>query len=198
MGITPENLSGVDLYPAVMFSGTCHSGVPKRALIEGDIAATFGDPGWTTRFYNMSDDFSFFNRIIRNNVTGYFAPIGANHGYMSIYDQWNALRFHEPLGDIQKRSVDQVVMGFMGNRPNLRLYNEGEWSGNDILPSGTFDPDDWPSAASMLGGKANRVYYGDPLYDPLTTGRPRLILGSPTGTCSIIARIGSTRPWISP
>jgi len=167
MGITPENLSGMDLYPAVMFSGTCHSGVPERALIEGDIAATFGDTGSTVRFYNMSEDFSLFNRIIRNNVTGYFAPIGANHGFNSYYDQWNALRFHEPLGDIQKRSVDQVVMGFLGNRPNLCLYDEGELSGpSDILPSGTFDPEDWPSAASMLGGKANRVYYGDPYYDP--------------------------------
>jgi uncharacterized membrane protein len=177
MGITPENLSGVDLYPAVMFSGTCHSGVPKRALIEGDIAATFGDTGWTARFYNMSDDFSFFNRIIQNNVTGYFAPIGANHGYMSIYDQWNALRFNEPLGDIQKRSMDQVVMGFMGNKPNLRLYTEGEYSGEDIFPSGSFDPDDWPSAAAMLGGKANRVYYGDPLFDPFRNDHdPRMNL----------------------
>ncbi len=168
VGITPENLSGIDLYPAVMFSGTCHSGVPARALIEGDIAATFGHTSNTVRFYNMSEDFSFFNRIIKNNVTGYFAPIGANHGYNSIFDQWNALRYHEPLGDIQKRSLDQVVMGFMGNRPNLRLYNEGESTHlSDILPSGDFDPGDWPSAESMLGGKANRVYYGDPYYDPL-------------------------------
>ncbi len=167
VGITPENLSGVDLFPAVVFAGTCHSGVPKRALVEGDIAATFGDTGPDVRFYEMSDDFSFFNAIIRGNVTGYFAPVGANHGFNSYYDQWNALRHHEPMGDTFKRSLDQVVMGFMGNSPNLRLYNEGE-SVNlpDILPSGDFDPGDWPSAASMLGGKANRVYYGDPYYDP--------------------------------
>ncbi|MDG6224769.1 MAG: hypothetical protein QCI82_04565 [Candidatus Thermoplasmatota archaeon] len=167
MGLTPENLSGIDLYPAVVFAGTCHSGVPKRALVEGDIAATFGNTEGVVRFYEMSDDFAFFNRILGDNATGYFAPIGANHGYNSYFDQWNALRYHEPMGDIYKRSLDQVVMGFMGNSPNLRLYNEGESAYlPDILPSGDFDPVEWPSAAAMLGGKSNRVYYGDPMHDP--------------------------------
>ena len=178
MGLTPENLSAVDLFPAVVFAGTCHSGVPKRSLVEGDIAATFGSTGGAVRFYEMSDDFSFFNRIMRNNATGYFAPIGANHGYNSYFDQWNALRYHEPMGDIYKRSLDQVVMGFMGNRPNLRLFNEGESAHlPDIMPSGDFDPMDWPSAAAMLGGKANRAYYGDPLHDPFRNAHdPRLNL----------------------
>ena len=115
----------------------------------------------------MSDTFSFCLSILKTGITGYFAPCGANNANDQGEDVYNAFLYNEPLGDIHKRSNDGVVMGCLGNRPNLSIYQPGSstWA-NDILSSGTFNPDDWSGAAGMLGGKANRIYFGDPLYNP--------------------------------
>lgn len=167
VGVSSYHLAGLNLYPAVAYNGACHSGEPKKVLVEGDIAATFGDTQWTDRFYTMSDDFSFCLSMLKTGITGYFAPCGANNANDQGEEVYNTFLFHEPLGDIHKRTVDGVVMGFLGNRPNLKIYTEGAPSyGSDILPSGSFDPDDYSGAYSMLGGKANRIYFGDPLYNP--------------------------------
>ncbi|MCX6270742.1 MAG: T9SS type A sorting domain-containing protein [Bacteroidetes bacterium] len=166
-GLSSYDIGNLSLYPAVAFNGACHSGEPKQVMVEGDIAATFGDTQGQVRFYIMSDTFSFALSILRTGITGYFAPCGANNANDQGEDVYNAFLYHEPLGDIQKRSNDAVVMGFLGNRPNLRTYVEGGSTYNsDILVSGTFDPADWPGASSMLGGKANRIYFGDPLFNP--------------------------------
>ena len=167
VGLSSYNISPLNFYPAVAFNGACHSGEPKKVMVEGDIAATFGDTQWQEKFYTMSDSFSFALSILKTGITGYFAPCGANNANDQSEEIYNAFLFHEPLGDIHKRSVDGVVMGFLGNRPNLKMYVDGAMSyGSDILSSGTFDPNDWSGAYSMLGGKANRVYFGDPLFNP--------------------------------
>jgi len=53
------------------------------------------------------------------------------------------------LGDIQKRSVDGVVMGYLGNRPNLRIYQPG---------SSIYD-DDILSAALLMLPLVGRFQY---------------------------------------
>ncbi len=166
-GLSSFDISTLNLYPAVAFNGACHSGEPKKVMIEGDIAATFGDTQGLVKFYTMSDTFSFCLAILKTGITGYFAPCGANNANDQAEEVYNAFLFNEPLGDIQKRNVDGVVMGCLGNRPNLRIYQEGSSSwDDDILSSGTFNVNDWSGASSMLGGKANRIYIGDPLYNP--------------------------------
>jgi len=166
-GLTSEIIGAIDLYPAVAFNGACHAGVPKKVLVEGDIAGTFGDTQGLIKFYEMSDTFSFALSILKTGITGYFAPCGSNNANDQAEEVLNAFLFNEPLGDIHKRSHDGVVMGFLGNRPSLRIFEENEsvWL-DDIYESGTFNPDDWSGAAAMLGGKANRIYFGDPLYNP--------------------------------
>jgi hypothetical protein len=115
----------------------------------------------------MSDGFSYALSILRTGITGYFAPCGANNANDQGEDVYNAFLYHEPLGDIQKRSNDGVVMGFLGNSPNLMLYAQGASGyGCDVLASGSFNPDDWSGACYMLGGKANRIYFGDPMFNP--------------------------------
>lgn len=167
VGLSSYEISDLDLYPAVAFNGACHSGEPKRVMVEGDIAATFGDTDWETQFYTMSDTFSFALGILNTGITGYFAPCGANNANDQGEDVYNSFLYDEPLGDIHKRSIDAVVMGFLGNRPELKIYSQGEFFyGCDVLASGDFDPDDWSGACYMLGGKANRIYFGDPLFDP--------------------------------
>jgi hypothetical protein len=165
--LTSFDIGALNLYPAVAFNGACHSGEPKKVMIEGDIEATFGDTQGIVKFYTMSDTFSFCLSILKTGITGYFAPCGANNANDQGEDVYNAFLYNEPLGDVYKRSNDGVVMGFLGNRPNLRIYQAGSstWA-NDILSSGTFNPNDWSGAAGMLGGKANRIYFGDPLYNP--------------------------------
>lgn len=167
VGLTSADIGALDLYPAVAYNGACHSGEPKKVMVESDIAATFGDTQGLVKFYSMSDDFSFALQILKTGITGYFAPCGANNANDQGEDVYNTFLYDEPLGDIHKRSNDGVVMGFLGNRPNLRIYqlNSSTYA-DDIYPSGNFDPNDWSGAIGMLGGKANRIYFGDPLYNP--------------------------------
>lgn len=168
VGLTSSNLSGLDLYPAVAFNGACHSGEPKTVMIESDIEATFGDTKGLVEFYTMSNGFSFALNMLKTNITGYFAPCGANNANDKSEEYYNAFLYHESLGDIHKRTVDGVVMGFAGNRPNLTLFEQGDSTyQSEVLPSGTFDPTDYSAGGMiMLSGKANRIYYGDPMFDP--------------------------------
>ena len=167
VGLTSFDIGALNLYPAVAFNGACHSGEPKRVMIESDIEATFGDTQGLIKFYTMSDTFSFCLSILKTGITGYFAPCGANNANDQGEEVYNAFLFNEPLGDVQKRTIDGVVMGCLGNRPNLKIFHEGgSIYDADILSSGTFNPANWSGASSMLGGKANRIYYGDPMYNP--------------------------------
>jgi hypothetical protein len=167
VGLSSSNIAALNLYPAVTFNGACHSGEPKTVMVEGDIAATFGETNGYTQFYTMSDTFSFALSILKTGITAYFAPCGANNANDQGEDVYNAFLYHEPLGDIHKRSNDGVVMGFLGNSPNLKLYTQGEYGyGCDVVTSGSFNPNDWSGACYMLGGKANRIYFGDPLFNP--------------------------------
>jgi hypothetical protein len=168
LGLTSQHIGSLDLYPAVAFNGACHAGAPKRALVEADILATFGDTHDLVRFYEMSDDFSFCLQILQTGLTGYFAPTASNNANDSGEDMYNAFLYNQPLGDIQKRSVDAIVMAFLGNRPRLHLYTDGEpVPYEECLASGSFDPGDFGwGELTMLSGKANRVYFGDPMYNP--------------------------------
>ncbi|MEI6124837.1 MAG: T9SS type A sorting domain-containing protein [Bacteroidota bacterium] len=167
VGLTSFDIGALNLYPAVAFNGACHAGEPKRVMIESDIEATFGDTQGLIKFYTMSDTFSFCLSILKTGITGYFAPCGANNANDQGEEIYNAFLYDEPLGDVQKRTIDGVVMGCLGNRPNLKIFQSGgSIYDDDILSSGTFNPADWSGAAGMLGGKANRIYYGDPLYNP--------------------------------
>ncbi|MEA3447167.1 MAG: T9SS type A sorting domain-containing protein [Bacteroidota bacterium] len=169
VGLSSYDIDSLDLYPAVAFNGACHSGEPKHVMVEGDIAATFGDTDGYVEFYDMSDDFSFALSILKTGITGYFAPCGSNNANDQSEDVYNAFLYDEPLGDIHKRSNDGVVMEFLGNRPALKLFESAEstW-GCDVLTYGDFDPNNWSGACYMLGGKANRIYFGDPMFDPFT------------------------------
>ncbi len=169
VGLKSYDIATLNLYPAVAFNGACHSGVPKRAIVENDIAATFGNTNGIVQFYTMSDTFSFCLSMLKTGITGYFAPCGSNNANDQFEDVYNAFLYNEPLGDIHKRSNDAVVMGFFGNRPNLKIFYQGQSTyGCDILSSGAFNPNQWSGACYMLGGKANRIYFGDPLYNPFS------------------------------
>jgi hypothetical protein len=167
-GLTSDDIRKLKLYPAVAFNGACHSGVLKRTLVEGDIMATFGDTGGKVEFFEMSDDFSFALSVLRAGVIGYFAPIGSNNANDKSEEIYNAFRYGEPLGEVHKRISDGVVMGFLGNRPKLRVFNSGESAYQyETLPSGSYQPSAFGlGRAAMLSGKANRIYFGDPLLDP--------------------------------
>lgn len=167
VGLTSYDIGTLNLYPAVAFNGACHQAVTKRALVESDIAATFGNTQGVSQFFTMSDTFSFALSILKTGITGYFAACGANNANDAGEDMYNAFLYNEPLGDIHKRSHDGVVMGFMGNPINLKIFQQGGSSnGCDVLASGSFNPAQWSGACYMLGGKANRIYFGCPMFHP--------------------------------
>lgn len=174
-GITSDDIRQANLYPAVVYNGVCHSGVLKHILNEGgDITGTFGDPNGIQRFCMIQNpDFSYALSILKTGITGYFAPLGPNRVCMAEEDiiyTLNSNSNNKPLGDIYKQSIDSVVMGFLGNRPNLAVYREGDStasSGSGVFTSGTYNPSRFVySYQMMLSGKANRVYYGDPMFNP--------------------------------
>ncbi len=189
VGLTSFDIAPINLYPAVVFNGACHQAVPKKVLVESDIAATFGNTQGQSEFYNMSDTFSFALTILKTGITGYFAACGANNANDGGEDLYNSFLYNEPLGDIHKRSHDGVVMGFLGNNINLKLFQQGGSSGGcDVLSSGSFNPNQWSGACYMLGGKANRIYFGDPLFHPFELHKS----DSLTLTWSSITPVNST------
>jgi len=194
-GVTSDDIRSLNLYPAVAFTGTCHSGNMIDAIMDGDNTGTEGDPtcvpgtegqgqckcgdkyfqctrsDQTTpiRLYEIKNpNWSFGLSMLQTGVTGWFAPMKANHGAMDLQDEYNAFLYNEPLGDVFRRSLDEIVMGFYANHPNLRLYTDGESATlNGTLPSGTYDPSMLNHTSEMyLSDRASRVYYGDPLYNP--------------------------------
>jgi len=168
VGLASDDIGKLSLYPAVAYNGACHSGVLKKTLVESDIKATFGDTKGTVRFYTMSDDFSFALSILKTGLTGYFAPIGANNANDKGEEVYNTFLYNEPLGDIHKRVIDGVVMGFIGNSPKLRIFVDGESAYQyETLASGSYKPEDFGFSSSvMLSGRANRIFYGDPKFNP--------------------------------
>jgi uncharacterized membrane protein len=169
-GLSSYNISALNLFPAVVFNGACYGGTPKVVKVDSMLKYTFGDTGGKIRFYEMSDDFSLALSVLKSNATGYFASIGPDHGSQNSLDIYNCFRTNAPLGDVHRDAINELVMGFMGNRPSLKTYQEGEVDNSyedQVFASGTFDPADWQWGSKvMLVNRANRIYFGDPLYNP--------------------------------
>ncbi len=180
ISLTSNHIRTLDLYPAVVSNGACNMGVLKR---------DFWISNWVTNnkigFYEISEKDSFALSILETGITGYFASIGINNGSDKAEEEYNIFLYNEPLGDIHKRNIDGVVMGFLGNKPNLRLFFDGDYWIYDpntwifyphTLVSETYDPYEFSwNQSRTLSGKANRVYYGDPLFNPFANdGTPEL------------------------
>ncbi|MEK7866442.1 MAG: lanthionine synthetase LanC family protein [Planctomycetota bacterium] len=147
--ILAKDLRGLDLSRAVVWSGTCHSGVTRRAFIGPDIVSTFGTVDCVTK-YMVPADRSLALAILGNGPAAYLAPIGPNHGYATLVEAHRALATGMPLGDVMRTSYNEVVLA-EGCRLSPPVFVPGE-------PEPAEDP--------MRGNAVNRLLFGDPACRP--------------------------------
>ncbi len=151
--ITAEAFRGLDLAGAVVWSGTCHSGVLSRAFIEGDIVSTFGRVDRQTE-YRVPAERSLARAILACGPVAFLAPIGPNHGYSCLVEQNRAVATGESLGEVMRGRYNEIVL-VEGLPLSPEIYRPGE-------PEFHEDP--------MRGGGVNRVLYGDPALRPFPAG----------------------------
>ncbi len=147
--ILARSFRGLNLGSAVVWSGTCHSGVLRRAFVEGDIVSTFGTVDSVTE-YNIPKGKSLALAILSAGPAAYMAPIGANHGYACGPERYRAMATGMPLGDVMRTRYNEIILAAGGK---LDIY---------LLEPGSPPP---PENA-MRGGGVNRTLFGDPLFCP--------------------------------
>lgn len=147
--IKADAFRALDLSSAVVWSGTCHSGVLTREYVEGDIVSTFGTVDRITR-YDVPRERSLGMSILGAGASAFLAPIGSNHGFATLVESWRALSTGMSLGEVMRTRYNEIVLAERGPLA-APLYVHGE-------PELTEDP--------MRGGGVNRLLYGDPLYRP--------------------------------
>jgi hypothetical protein len=145
-------LAGLDLWPAVLTSGTCHCGSLDRVFVEGDIVSTFGTSE-KVEVYRIPPGKSLGLAYLASGVTAAILPVGPNHGWRTNVEVCRMFATGAPLGEVMKSCYDELVLA-NGGEVKLGLYDE---AGNDA---------DHGIQAIMQGGAANRVLYGDPAFAP--------------------------------
>ncbi|MBI3099360.1 MAG: outer membrane protein assembly factor BamD [Planctomycetes bacterium] len=139
----------LDLSKSVIWSGTCHSGVPCRQFVEGDIVSTFGTVDRVTE-YLIPPERGLCLAILHAKPSAFLAPIGPNHGYSCNVEQYRALATGMPLGDVMRTRYNEIVLA-QGGPLRPAIFRAG-------APEVHEDP--------MRGGGINRLLYGDPAFRP--------------------------------
>jgi len=149
--ITADQLRGLDLAGAVVWSGTCHSGVLHREYVEGDIVATFGRVERQTE-YLVPAERSLGLAILGAGPAAFLAPLGPNHGYSCLVEQVRAISTGVSLGEVMRGRYNEIALA-EGAALAPATYRAG-------APELHED--------AMRGGGVNRVVYGDPAFRPFS------------------------------
>jgi hypothetical protein len=147
--ITAEYFRGLDLGGAVVWSGTCHSGVLHREFVENDIVSTFGRVDRITE-YILPEGRGLGLAVLADGPSAYLAPIGPNHGYACNVELYRALAMGWPLGDVLRSRYNEIILD-AGGKLDISLFEPGA---------------PFPADNPMRGGGANRTLFGDPLFKP--------------------------------
>jgi hypothetical protein len=154
--ITAADIAKLDLYPAVVDIGTCHSGSLRRTFVANDIVSTFGRVE-KCEVYDIPPERSLGLTFLARGVTALIAPVGPNHGFRCGVETRRLLETGAALGDVMKSCYDELVVA-SGGKLELAMHEAG----------GACDPDPEP----MISGAANRVLYGDPAFRPFPAMAP--------------------------
>ncbi len=150
--IDADMVRRLNLYPAVLTTGTCHCGSPDRVFVEGDIVSTFGTSD-KVEVYRIPRGRSLCLAYISAGVTAAMLPVGPNHGWRTSVEVLRMFRTGAPMGEVMKSCYDELVLAYAG-AIKLGLYDS---EGHDA---------DEGINEVMRGGAANRVLYGDPAFAP--------------------------------
>lgn len=144
-------LEGVDLFPSVVLNGSCHSAVTSTTVVSGDIISTFGDTGGAVRFHPIAPEESFPLQAIAHGAVAYFGPLAANNANRAAIEEWWIRRGGIALGDVVKRTHDELVLGARDHQLSFAEFEDGE-------------PE--PRESPMFHDTVHRVLFGDPAYTP--------------------------------
>ena len=148
--LTPAKLlDGVDLFPAVVLNGSCHSAVTHNTMVGPDIISTFGDTDGLVRFFPIEPEESFPLMAISHGATAYIAPLAANNANRVSIEQWQILAGGTSLGEVMKRTYDELVMGAAAHELRFALFEDGQ---REV------------QAAPMFDDTVHRVLFGDPAF----------------------------------
>ncbi|MDQ7778808.1 MAG: hypothetical protein RDV41_03760 [Planctomycetota bacterium] len=142
----------LNLYPAVITSGTCHCGSLRRVYVEGDIVSTFGASD-KVEVYDMPAERSLGLVYLASGVTAAMLPVGPNHGWRTDVEVRRMFSTGAPLGEVMRSCYDELVLAFCGEMKYGLYTPDGEEADPEVT-------------AMMRGGAANRVLYGDPAFAP--------------------------------
>lgn len=148
--ITAKDIATLDLYPAVVTIGSCHSGSLSRTFVAPDIVSTFGRAE-KCEVYDIPPEKSLGLEFLARGATAYIAPAGFNHGFRCDVETRRLLETGCTLGELMKSCADELVVA-MNGKLSFAAYEKG----------GDADPDPEP----MMSGAANRVLFGDPAFRP--------------------------------
>lgn len=151
--IDASMIRDLNLFPAVLTTGTCHSGCLERIYVEGDIVSTFGATEGL-EVYEIPRERSLGLAYLSSGVTAAILPVGPNHGWRTCVEVEGMLTSGAPLGEVMRACYDELVLASNG-AIRLGLYDP---MNNKEADQGIYD--------MMRGGSANRVLFGDPAYAP--------------------------------
>lgn len=137
--------SGLDLHPALYFSGPCWCGVPSGwyTLEGGGVKRKVVDP--------MD---SFLLALIKAKASAVFAGIDPDRGETNHHECEYLLVTGDPVGMASKSTYDEVVVAYRRPRLQLPQYEEGKGKPHRDI------------ADTMISGGACRALFGDPTFRP--------------------------------
>jgi hypothetical protein len=150
-------LEGVELFPAVVVNGACHSAVTRRTMVGPDIVSTFGDTGGLIRFWDLPPEQSFPLMAIRAGATAYIGALAANNANRVSIEEWWIRRGGVALGEVVKRTHDELVLADPDGVLALDLFADGASE---------------PAGTPMFEDCLSRVLFGDPAFVPWRTVVP--------------------------
>ena len=156
-GLEYGDLFEQNLFPAVVFSSTSYTGVTSKSL-------SVGSQSYKVMAEDLDPSRSFCLKVIASGATGYVAPVGPVSASLATSQEIERLvRTGECLGRVLKYTYDGVVL----------MRRESVLSFPPLVPGKRRPPD--TRLDSRMRSAASRVLYGDPAYQPFTSG-----IGRPT------------------
>jgi hypothetical protein len=147
----------LDLFPAVILGGACHSGVTCTTMVGGDIVSTFGDTGGVIRTFDIAPEQSFPLMAIRAGASAYIGALGPNNANRAAIEEWWVRRGGVSLGEVVKHTFDELVLGAREHALAFATYEPGR-------------PE--PAGTPMFEDCAHRVLFGDPAFLPWREAAP--------------------------
>ncbi len=138
--------SGLQMHPALYFSGPCYCGVTSR---------WFRYRNGQAKEERVAPEDSFVLSLIRAGTTGVFAGLDPDRGETNHHEMEHVLVTGEPLGLASKATYDDVVVAYRRKALELPEHRPGKgWPFRDIHDQ-------------MISGAACRALFGDPTFAPV-------------------------------